>query len=108
MVVSFPLGICLINASINNGVAMTIEPIPMLFCHRGVGQKNKNNGVTVVISKNMHKAAIAVGLGLEQTLSDVTCKRIIDTIMIPSFRQGDYNKGILNGLKEVIRILENN
>ena len=72
----------------------------------GVGQADKNNGVTIVVSKNIRKAAIAVGLGLEQKLPDSTCQRIINNVMIPRFKEGNYDKGLTYGLLELIRVLE--
>jgi uncharacterized protein len=71
-----------------------------------VGQKGKNNGVLISVSKNLRKIRISVGYGLEKILPDKECKRIINTIIIPELKKGDYNKGIKNGLAEIIKILE--
>lgn len=72
----------------------------------GVGQKGKNNGVLVVVSKALRKVRISTGLGIENKLTDTQCKRIIDDLMIPEFKKGDFSSGILNGVNEIIRILE--
>lgn len=64
----------------------------------GVGQKGKNNGVMIVLKpKNEEgpgKVRISVGYGLEDVITDAVSKRIIETEMIPRFREGDYMGGI--------------
>ncbi len=72
----------------------------------GVGQKGKNNGLTIVMSKEKREVRIATGLGLESILTDAICKQIIDEKMIPQFKVGKFSDGLLDGLKEMIRILE--
>ena len=72
----------------------------------GVGKKDKNNGVTIVISQKLRKMRIDTGLGIGEKLSDAECKRIIDDIMIPEFKKDDYEAGITKGLAEIIRLLE--
>jgi uncharacterized protein len=72
----------------------------------GVGQKDKNNGVVVGISKAYRKITIKNGYGIEKILSDEETKEIIDTSFIPSFRDADYFKGTLTGLKTLMKILE--
>jgi uncharacterized protein len=74
--------------------------------HWGVGTKEKNNGVTIVFSKTLREVRISTGLGLEQKLTDAMCKKVIDELMIPRFKEGNYAQGITDGLKEVIRLLE--
>jgi uncharacterized protein len=66
-----------------------------------VGQKKYNNGVVILIkpksATEKGEAAIATGYGLESVLPDATCKRIVDQIMVPAFKQGDYYAGIAAG-----------
>lgn len=68
----------------------------------GVGQKGKDNGLTIVFSKNLKKIRISTGYGTEKILTDEICKRIIDKIMIPEFQKGKYYNGIENALIELI------
>jgi uncharacterized protein len=71
-----------------------------------LGQTGKDNGVLIVVVPDDRKMRIEVGYGLEATLSDVLASRIIQHIMAPRFREGDYNGGITEGAVAVIEILE--
>ncbi len=71
----------------------------------GVGGKQFNNGVVMIICTDPgnHKLFIATGYGLEGALPDVTCKEIIDDIITPDFRAGDYYRGINEGTDAIIQ-----
>lgn len=75
----------------------------------GVGQKNSNNGLVILIQpKNGNvsgKVAISTGYGLEEVITDLATNRIIDEEMIPRFRQDDYLAGILAGVSVVSDLL---
>lgn len=64
----------------------------------GVGGKQFNNGIILLIAKNDRKLHIATGYGLEGTIPDVTASQIIQEIIKPNFRSGDYNSGINQGV----------
>jgi uncharacterized protein len=72
----------------------------------GVGEKDKNNGVTVIYSKALHEVRIATGIGLEKKLNDAMCQKVVNELMIPPFKTGDYGKGMIDGVTEIIRLLE--
>ncbi len=72
----------------------------------GVGEKGKNNGVTIIFSKALREVRITTGLGIEQKLNDALCQKIVDQYMIPAFKDGDYGMGMMDGVSEIIRILE--
>ena len=72
----------------------------------GIGQKEKNNGVLIVVSSLKHEVRIATGLGMEEKLPDDYCEVIINENMIPEFKKGDYATGIKSALILIIRILE--
>ena len=63
----------------------------------GVGDKQLNNGVVMLVVPNERKSRIEVGYGLEGALPDGKTGSIQDEYMLPYFKQGDYNQGILNG-----------
>ncbi|MCH3913865.1 MAG: TPM domain-containing protein [Acidaminococcaceae bacterium] len=67
----------------------------------GIGDKEKNNGVLLLIAVKDRKSRIEVGYGLEGALPDGLTGRIQDQYMLPYFRKGDYDKGILNGYSAV-------
>jgi uncharacterized protein len=68
----------------------------------GVGNKN-NNGVVLLISKEDRKLNITTGYGLEGALPDITCKQIIDEIIVPYFKGNDYYSGINNGTTAIMQ-----
>ncbi|MFT3980201.1 MAG: TPM domain-containing protein [Ferruginibacter sp.] len=68
----------------------------------GVGGKEFNNGVVLLIAKEDHKLDIAVGYGLEGALTDYTAKQIIDDIIVPRFKGDDYYRGIDDGVDAII------
>ena len=72
----------------------------------GVGQKEINNGILIVVSTTQREVRISPGLGMEQLLPDSVCQQIVIEKMLPSFKKGNYPEGIINGVKEIIRMLE--
>lgn len=68
----------------------------------GVGQKGKDNGLTIVFSKTLRKIRISTGTGTQKILSDSFCKSVIDKTMIPKFKNGNYYEGIEKGLSQLI------
>jgi len=67
-----------------------------------LGRKDRDNGVLVVIVPQDRKLRIEVGYGLEGTLTDVACSRIIRNLMTPRFKAGDYDRGTADGVLAVI------
>jgi uncharacterized protein len=74
----------------------------------GVGKKDKNNGVTIGISREYRKMRIQNGYGIAIILTDSETKEIIDTAFIPSFMEGKYFEGTLTGLKTLMVTLRKN
>jgi uncharacterized protein len=71
-----------------------------------LGQKDKDNGILIVVVPNDRCMRIEVGYGLEATLTDAMAGRIIQFIMTPKFKDGDYDGGISDGVRVVINVLE--
>ena len=69
----------------------------------GIGTKEKNNGVVILVSANDHKARIETGYGMEGVLPDILAKQIIDDRMIPFFKNGDYYAGLNNTVDAIIQ-----
>ena len=63
----------------------------------GIGRAEKDDGVLLLVAPNERKVRIAVGFGLEKTLPDALCQKIIDDQMLPHFRRGDLPEGIISG-----------
>lgn len=68
----------------------------------GIGQKDKNNGVLIVVAKDDRRCRIEVGYGLEHILPDALCDQIIRKEMVPKFKSGDYAGGVRAGTTAVI------
>ena len=72
----------------------------------GIGQKDKDSGVLLIVAPNERQVRIEVGYGLEGTLTDAATKIIIETSILPDFKTGDFSGGIKNGTAQIIQILE--
>src|SRR5207302_864347 len=71
-----------------------------------IGRKKVDDGALLVIAKDDRKLRIEVGYGLEGALNDVTAKRIIDEIITPKFRSGDFAGGISAGVDRIVRLID--
>ena len=67
-----------------------------------LGTKEYNNGVLLIIAYNDHKVRIEVGYGLEPYLTDLETQDIIQNDIVPQFKEGNYNEGILSGVQDII------
>jgi uncharacterized protein len=72
-----------------------------LFRSWGIGQKQKNNGLLLLIFINDRKLRIEVGYGLEGVIPDAIARRIIGSDIAPFFKTGDYARGIKNGIRSI-------
>src|SRR4051812_9326724 len=71
-----------------------------------IGRKKIDDGAILVVAKEDRKLRIEVGYGLEGALTDVTAKRIIDEVITPKFRSGDFAGGISDGLNRILRVID--
>lgn len=71
-----------------------------------IGRRKIDDGALLVVAKNDRKLRIEVGYGLEGALTDVTAKRIIDEVITPKFRSGDFAGGISAGIDRIIRVAD--
>jgi uncharacterized protein len=90
-------------ATITNLDGDTIENFAVkLFADWGIGKKDKDNGILLLISKDDKKIRIEVGYGLEGALTDAQSFWIIDQTMKPAFQSGDYYSGIDGAVDKII------
>lgn len=68
----------------------------------GIGRKQKNNGVLILASKAQREVFIATGYGVEDVLPDAICKRIVERIIIPNFKNGNFYAGFNSATDEII------
>ena len=71
----------------------------------GIGDKEKNNGVLLLVALKDRQSRIEVGYGLEGALPDGLTGRIQDQAMIPYFSSGNYDKGIMQGYANIASIV---
>lgn len=71
----------------------------------GIGQKGKDNGVFILVSKDDHKVTINTGYGVEHLLTDALSKRIIEKDIVPNFRQGKFFEGLNEAIDDIIKVL---
>jgi len=69
--------------------------------HWGIGTKELNNGVLLIVAPNERKVRIEVGYGLEPILTDALSRVIIDNAILPRFRTGDFSGGIKDGVENI-------
>ena len=68
-----------------------------------LGQKKDNNGVLLVVAPNEKKVRIEVGYGLEGVLTDAVASQIINSVMIPEFKNGKMSEGVKDGVLAIIK-----
>jgi uncharacterized protein len=73
--------------------------------HWGIGQKSTNNGALLIVVPKEHKVRIEVGYGLEGELTDAISRTIIENNILPAFRRGDFNAGVLAGTTSILKVL---
>lgn len=71
-----------------------------------VGRRGVDDAVILLIAKNDRTARIEVGRGLEGALPDVIASRIIDQVLVPRFRQGDFAGGIDESITRIFAVIE--
>ena len=70
-----------------------------------LGREKQDDGVLVLVAKDDRKMRIEVGYGLEGAIPDLIAKRIVTEIMVPSFRQGDFYRGIDNAVEQIVKLI---
>jgi uncharacterized protein len=99
----------------NNGAEIAVVTVPEtspssspkeftteLFNYWGIGKADRDNGVLFLISVGDRRTEIETGYGMESILPDAKVGNIIDTQILPQFKQEDYDAGTLAGTRELI------
>jgi uncharacterized protein len=73
--------------------------------HWGIGQEGKDNGALLIVAPDEREVRIEVGYGLEGDLTDARSRTIIETGILPHFRQGDFAAGVKAGVAGMIATL---
>ncbi len=97
------------GAEVSVVTVQSIEPLSVeeyavgLFEKWGIGKKGADNGVLLLIALKERKLKIEVGYGLEGALPDGKCGEIRDRLILPYFKQGEFEKGIYLGSLAIIQ-----
>lgn len=76
-----------------------------LFEKWGIGSKTEDLGLLLLVALEDKKLRIEVGYGLEDLLPDAKVGAIIDRLMLPEFKQGNFSAGIMAGYIEILKVL---
>ena len=71
----------------------------------GLGQKDEDNGVLLVLDTEQRRIAISTGYGVEHLLTDALSKRIITNIITPQFKKGNFYGGLDRGTSAIMQIM---
>ena len=103
------------NATSNQVVVVTLPSLQgytieefgyQLGRYWGIGQAEQNNGVLLIVAPKERKVRIEVGYGLEGKLTDALSHNIIQTKILPNFRQNHYDTGIVQGTDAILAALQ--
>lgn len=77
-----------------------------LFRKWGIGKKKSDNGLLILFVMDQHKVRFSTGYGIEGTMTDAMSKRIQMQYMVPAFKQSDWNKGMVDGVRATAKVLD--
>lgn len=89
----------------NTGQTDAREVSMEIFNKWNVGQKESNNGLVLVLIVDRREVFIRTGYGLEGAITDAKSTQIINTIMGPYFKKGDWDNGMIAGIDEINRLI---
>jgi len=71
----------------------------------GIGDKDKDNGIFILVASEDRKIDISTGYGIEYILTDLMAERILNRVILPEFKRGDYFSGLDKGTDAIIAAL---
>lgn len=77
-----------------------------LFRQWGIGKQKSNNGLLILFVMDQRKVRFTVGYGLEGTMTDAMSKRIQMQRMVPRFKAGDWDGGMVDGVRAAVQVLD--
>jgi uncharacterized protein len=67
-----------------------------------LGTAKADNGILLMLSKQERRVRIEVGQGYEGDLPDVTASRIVREVILPQFKEGDFDRGVIDGVLAIV------
>lgn len=98
---SIQFGICLLDSLAGFPADKMAKQIGNFW---GVGQKESNNGTTILVSKKERAVHIATGLGTEKYVPNERVIAIIEGTLKPAFRQGEYEVGLTEAIQKLYKL----
>jgi uncharacterized protein len=83
------------------------ESAAKLFAMWGIGKKDRDNGLLLLWSTGDRRVRVEVGYGLEGSLPDGKVGAILDSYVIPRFKTGDFDEGIVAGVDALLAAARN-
>jgi uncharacterized protein len=71
-----------------------------------LGRKGVDDGAILLVAKDDRALRLEVGYGLEGVLPDAVAKRIVDEVIVPRFRDGDFAGGVEAGVEQVLKVID--
>ncbi len=71
-----------------------------------LGRRGVNDGALLLVAKDDRAVRIEVGYGLEGVVPDVLADRIVEQVVVPRFRSGDFFGGLTEGVTRMIALIE--
>lgn len=72
----------------------------------GIGRKEQNSGLIILLSTGDRAYTILTGRGIEGTLPDAICKRIENYQMLPALREGNWDEAMLNAVRAITKYVD--
>ncbi|NOT72029.1 MAG: hypothetical protein HOP09_12355 [Hyphomicrobium sp.] len=92
--------------TVNSLDGYTIEDYGIGLARKwAIGQKDKDNGVVLIVAPKDRKVRIEVGRRLEPLMTDTMSKLIIENAILTKFRRGDFSGGIRDGVRDIKAVL---
>ena len=70
-----------------------------------LGRKGVDDGALLLVAKDDRTLRIEVGYGLEGVLNDATARRIVDEVIVPRFKRGEFYPGIESGITAMMQVV---
>lgn len=67
-----------------------------------LGSAKADNGILLMLSRQERRVRIEVGQGYEGDLPDITASRIVRDVIIPRFKEGDIDRGVIDGVLAIV------
>ncbi len=99
-------GIKLVVVTVDRLDGLTVEDFAeQLFKRLGIGEKEKDNGVLILLSRDDRRVRVEVGYGLESILNDAKAGRLLDEHAVPYLKKNEFGRGIYEGTRAMAQAL---